>query len=280
MDLFEALQRRRTCRKFRLDDIPDSILERLTYAANRAPSGGNVNTKVILLVKDQTIIQRLRMLSPGFESNPPLILVICTRLSVPQDRSISIIDIGAAAENVALAATSLGLGVGFVKSFPQAAVSALLHLPDDIAPDLIITLGYSASKQEKSSKAQLTEIYRDSYGNISPKTQSSRKFSIDYLFEIVLFMLACARMCIDEPSRYGPKRLMDSLRRVLAIPRFVRGVSEDKFLAEVLSILEQRVDLQPSSVVYTDQFKSFLDELLTKFANELEKRSAMNLNVN
>jgi hypothetical protein len=247
----------------------------LIYAAHRAPSGGNVNTKIVLLVNDQGTIQNLKLVSPGLESNPTLILVLCIKLSVAQEHSITLVDIGAAAENVALAATSIGLGVGFVKSFPKAAVAKLLHLPNDVSPELFIALGYPRSDQDKPPRALPTEVYYNTYGN--PKHSNSQKNNPkpSYLFEIAAFILASARMCIDEPNRYGPKRLMDTLRRVLAIPKHVEGVSTDRFLSEILSTLEMRTEFQSSSAVLADHFKNFLDELLAKFGAEIEKRSSV-----
>jgi len=68
---------------------------------------------------------------------------------------------------------------------------------------------------------------------------------------------------------------MDTLQRVLAMSRHIKGIGEDKFLASILAELEQRTDMQISSMVYTDQFRSFLDNLIGRFVDELERRGRM-----
>ena len=46
-----------------------------------------------------------------------------------------------------LVAHSLGLGSGLVTSFSQAAVSAVLALPDGWSPELFVCLGHAAPVQ-------------------------------------------------------------------------------------------------------------------------------------
>lgn len=46
-----------------------------------------------------------------------------------------------------LAAHSLGLGAGVVTSFSQAAVGAVLNLPEGLSPEMFICLGHAALQQ-------------------------------------------------------------------------------------------------------------------------------------
>jgi len=76
------------------------------------------------------------------------------------------IDAGAAAENIALAAYSLGLGACFVKSYSEAGIARLLELPADARTELMVSVGYPgidkqpALKKGKSDK----QTYADRYG--------------------------------------------------------------------------------------------------------------------
>lgn len=64
------------------------------------------------------------------------------------------VDVGAAAQTMLLAAHALGLGAGVVASFSQAAVSAVLNLPDTLSPELFVCLGYPASVQPPAMRAR------------------------------------------------------------------------------------------------------------------------------
>jgi nitroreductase len=55
-------------------------------------------------------------------------------------------DVGAAMENMLLAAHALGVGAGPVTSFSQSAVQELLDLPGWLLPDLVVCLGYPGEK--------------------------------------------------------------------------------------------------------------------------------------
>jgi nitroreductase len=57
------------------------------------------------------------------------------------------VDVGTATQTMLLAAHSLGLGAGVVTSFSQAAVSAVLNLPDGLSPEMFICLGHAAAVQ-------------------------------------------------------------------------------------------------------------------------------------
>jgi len=263
------------CRDFKSGPVPEDVIERLVYAAERAPLGGNVSTRRLIVVRDKSTIHAMKLVSPGFGNEPPLVIVICTDESVSQSGSIASFDAGAAAENVALAAISLGLGAGFVKSYPEAAMRRLLRLPDRVATEIVVMLGYPAERQPPPPKAPPSPVYWEWYGNlVDSELRATAAIKSDYMLELALFILTSARTVVDEPSRYGPKRLMDSLQRVLEIPQHVDRVKEDPFLSSILSELKQREDMQISSVVYTDKFRNFLDSLIERFMEELERRKA------
>jgi nitroreductase len=55
------------------------------------------------------------------------------------------IDVGTAAQTMLLAAHSLGLGVGVVRSFSQAAVIEVLDTPRHLSPEMFVCLRYPAA---------------------------------------------------------------------------------------------------------------------------------------
>jgi len=70
------------------------------------------------------------------------------------------VDVGTAAQTMLLAAHSLGLGSGVVTSFSQAAVSAVLNLPEGWSPELFVCLGHAAPVQPTGMRARGNVTWR------------------------------------------------------------------------------------------------------------------------
>ncbi len=52
-DLFTALGKRHACRSFdQSREVPEELLEKLIYAAHRAPTGGGAPYRFLVVVKD------------------------------------------------------------------------------------------------------------------------------------------------------------------------------------------------------------------------------------
>ena len=63
-DLFDVLKRRRACRSFVAKEIPDDILKKVVYAAHRAPTGGNIPYRFLVVVKDPIQLRMLKAVAP------------------------------------------------------------------------------------------------------------------------------------------------------------------------------------------------------------------------
>src|SRR5258708_5623557 len=113
VELVQVLARRRTCRDFNVDPLPDDAVDRLLYAAQRAPLASNVPYREVIVVDDRRVIRAIKLIHPALLGSPPLLLVIATNVEMAKRRvgrigmSSSLIDSGAAGENVLLTATDL-----------------------------------------------------------------------------------------------------------------------------------------------------------------------------
>ncbi|MCY4527352.1 MAG: nitroreductase family protein [Anaerolineaceae bacterium] len=70
-------------------------------------------------------------------------------------------DVGKAAQNMALAAHSLGLATGPVTSFSQSAVSRILNLPEAFVPHMFICLGHAAEVSQFNVRPWQRITWRD-----------------------------------------------------------------------------------------------------------------------
>lgn len=168
MDVFEAIKKRTAIRNFTAQPVPDDLLQRIIVAAHKAPTGGNTPHRRIMALTDPKLIHALKQFAPGILGEPTAILVFYTDLNVilaereKITNSTSPIDAGAAAENAALAATALGLGSCFTKSYSEAAVKVLLGLPDGFRTEVMLQLGYPEQNRPNPVKprknGRITEI--------------------------------------------------------------------------------------------------------------------------
>lgn len=158
-------------RKFIDKPVEKEKLDLLLYAAGRAPQGGNMPVREFLVVTDPQYMKLLRGTTPSFLANSPAAIVICTDLEKAleamgvQGRDVlSLLDAGAAAENIALEALELGLGVSFVRSATTEAVKKVLGIPDRCRIDIIVGIGYRAKDSSPAVRATKPTVHLNQYG--------------------------------------------------------------------------------------------------------------------
>jgi hypothetical protein len=90
--------------------------------------------------------------------------------------------------------------------------------------------------------------------------------SDERLFEHVLYLVASARDCLDEPLIYGPFRMIEG------VSRLIEAFPEDAFLDEA----KARIDGEKYEVMGDrERFAAWLDELLRQFAAEAKRRNGV-----
>lgn len=151
MELLEALAKRRTYRQFLPEPLVPGTVDRLLFAAGRAPTASNVPYREVIVVDDPAVIRAVKQIHPALLGTPPLLLVIITNVPLALKRVgrvgelSSLIDSGAAGENILLAATDLGLGSQFTMISSMAGIRRVLGLPDHYRVDLVIPVGHRAA---------------------------------------------------------------------------------------------------------------------------------------
>jgi nitroreductase len=285
--LFEILKKRRACRHFEPRPVPDDVLEKLAYAAHRAPTGGNTPYRFIVIVKDPVKLKMLKLIAPGYFGDSSAALVVCTNLDIAERDlgslgrdQCSLYDAGAAAENVVLAAYALGLGASFIKSYSEIALKRILGLPEGYRTELVVSLGYPAEDEPPPLKHRKggNITYRDRFGeqwqqvkapDVSPSAESGNQTPEEYLFELALFLLTAARGCVTEPHMYGPLRLVDAVSRLTDLYSKTNLLKTDRFLMQA----KEKIDKNKYTVMASSEdFIKFMDDLISEFTEELKRR--------
>jgi nitroreductase len=165
MQTLEAIHSRRSIRAFTDDPVSDEDLETIIKAAGAAPSGGNDQMWIFVSMRDKKRIAALRALSPGIVGKPTAIIAMCLdkRLQTTNpEGSMDVMqryDIGAALENISLAAHDIGLGSCAIGSFHPQAVSSFLKLPENVEPCLLVVIGKPKAIPRGPRKRPIEEIH-------------------------------------------------------------------------------------------------------------------------
>lgn len=164
MELLEALNTRRSIRQYTADPISTAELQRLVEAAASAPSGGNRQPWAFIIIREPRKLKLLRAAAPGMSGVPAAMIAICLDgLKGETDPGsfayeVSLLSLGAAMENLLLAAHAQGLGACAIGSFHISSVRCILALPQHLEPKLLIALGHPVSQPKPPSRRPLAEI--------------------------------------------------------------------------------------------------------------------------
>lgn len=174
--MLEILQRRRSVRQYLPQPVAEEKVDQLLEAALRAPSSRGRNPWQFVVV---TEAERLRALSRAkphgaeFLAGAPLAVVVAAD---PQRCDVWVEDCAIAAIILQLTAASLGLGSCWVQirlrphgddRTAEAYVREIVGLPEHLAVDCIVGIGYPAETPPGHSRASLRfdQVHREQYGN-------------------------------------------------------------------------------------------------------------------
>jgi nitroreductase len=174
MDVLQAIKERRSVRRFEQRSVSPEVLRQLVETGCWAPSGGNRQTWRFVIVTDERRLSAMRMVSPGLIGEPPAAIVVCEDLAGSDEQFEQFGESGAsmnttmdaplAAYAITLAAHAEQLGTCIIASFNTAAVRHLLHLPDEVAPVLIVTVGYPARTPKPPRRRTEGVCFWETYG--------------------------------------------------------------------------------------------------------------------
>jgi coenzyme F420-0:L-glutamate ligase / coenzyme F420-1:gamma-L-glutamate ligase len=193
---FAALARgRRSVRRYLPDPIPRAVIEQALEAGRWAPSPhGRLPWRFVVLTQDAAKRTLADSMAAEFRRNlemdgqpeatvgvrldksyerilqAPALILICLyeadldRYPDPArqaaERTMAIQSLGAAAQNILLAAYGLGLDAGWMCAplFCPAPVQEALGLAPDLTPQALLTLGYAVTAPRRRARPALSEL--------------------------------------------------------------------------------------------------------------------------
>jgi nitroreductase len=172
MDAIKAIMKHRTIRKFKSDPIDDSILHKILEAGFRASTTGNMQVYSVIITRNEK--KRQKLWEYHFKQNmvlqAPLLLTFCAdfnrfsqwcrqRKAEPgYDNFLSFttaaIDALLVAQNVAIAAEALGLGICYLGTTTYNADKLVdfFECPEGVVPITTLVIGYPDEKPELTDR--------------------------------------------------------------------------------------------------------------------------------
>ncbi len=151
MEVIEAIQKRRSIRKYTNEQISDETVDAIIQCARLAPNAGGREPWAFVVVRSPEIKNALAEAAKKqrFVSAAPVVIVVCAdpdrsgQRYEDRGRTLYVLqDTAAAMTSMMLAATSLGLGSCWVGAFWESQVKQVLDLPAHLRPVAILPLGY------------------------------------------------------------------------------------------------------------------------------------------
>ena len=170
MDVFEAVQERRSIRNYQNKSVEREKMEKILEAGRLAPSAKNLEPWHFIVVTDPA---KRKALSGGtwakFLMQAPLVIVACgDKKSSPDWYAI---DAALAVENMVLTAVSEGLGTCCVGSFNEKDVKTALKIPENLEVLVMLAVGYPGDHIDLSSKLLNIVRKRKSLSEVASEEQ-------------------------------------------------------------------------------------------------------------
>lgn len=173
--VLEAIKSRRSIRKYLDLPLEFEKVGCILDAGRMAPSAGNLQGwKFVLVVHPEKRLQVAEAcLQQYWVATAPVLIIVCAEPNKSEryygkrgEELYSLLDAGAAVENMLLAAHGQGLGACWVSAFDDAMLRRAVGVPDNARPIAVVTVGYPDEKPVAPLKFELHNIvFFDKYGN-------------------------------------------------------------------------------------------------------------------
>ena len=146
----DSIFTRRSIRRYKDIKVEEEKIDKMLRAAMQAPSAMNQQPWEFIVVENKEALKQLSKVHmyAGLIENAPLAVVICGNENVMRAPEKWEQDLGAATQNLLLAATQLELGSVWIGIAPVRErmdyIKDMFNLPSNIKPYCVVAVGYPA----------------------------------------------------------------------------------------------------------------------------------------
>jgi nitroreductase len=172
---YELILSRRSIRQFKPEPISQDILKQLVNAARLAPSAANLQPLEFVVAEKEEITKKIfpclkwaAYIAP--EGNPkpghePMAYIIVLVNTTIRDKVFEY-DVGAAIENMILAAWERGIGTCWLLSVEREKIQEILKIPAEYRIDSVLALGYPDEEPVVEDAKDSVKYWKDSNGQL------------------------------------------------------------------------------------------------------------------
>ncbi len=167
MDVIEAINTRRSIRKFTGEVICDEELKIILKAGFQAPSAHNFEPRDYVVIKDRQVIEKITEFHPYAKMLPEAGcgIVVCGDSQKQPEIGFLVADCSASIQNMLLAAHGLGLGAVWCGIYSVEnlvkSMSDLLNLPEHIIPIGMVVVGKKSADKQPKDRYDESKIHYD-----------------------------------------------------------------------------------------------------------------------
>lgn len=175
MSLYNLILSRRTIRQFKPRPLSREILENLVNAARIAPSAANLQPLEYVVVDDKALCRRLfpflkwaAYIAPEGDPKPghePAAYIVVLVNSDIREKGHEY-DVGAAMENMILAAWEEGVGSCWLFSVERPRIQEMLRIPENYRVDSVLALGFPNEEPIAEDIKSSVKYWKDSEGQL------------------------------------------------------------------------------------------------------------------
>lgn len=163
MDVFAAIQGRRSIRQYDTRPVEDEKLNRVLEAARLSPSANNSQSWKFIAVRDAETRAMLAEAAGGqmFIKQAPVVIVACGLnpdkiMSCGQHRYT--VDLSIATAYMILQAYELGLGTCWLGHYDEKRVKEILGVPESVRIVAMTPLGYPSENPAPRPRKDFTDV--------------------------------------------------------------------------------------------------------------------------
>jgi nitroreductase len=173
--IYETIIRRRTIRKFKPTPVPRELLARFVDAARLAPSAANLQPLEFVAIDDAALREAVfpclkwaAYIAPAGDPRPgeePSAYIVALANTAIREKMFEY-DVGAAMENMILAALEEGVGSCWLLSIDRDKLRSVLGVPDGYRVDSVLALGYPAEDPTAEVWSESCRYWKDDAGRL------------------------------------------------------------------------------------------------------------------
>ncbi|HIP99449.1 TPA: nitroreductase family protein [Candidatus Bipolaricaulota bacterium] len=161
-EVLRAIKERRSIRSFKTDPVEPEKIEAILEAARWAPSGKNTQPWRLVVVESREKREQLGRLVTQMDMirTAPVTIAVLLDTQAGYDRTKDVQAIGACAQNILLAAHSLGLGACWIGRVRDEQVERVLGAREHEELMVLIPVGYPKESPPPRDRKPLAELVR------------------------------------------------------------------------------------------------------------------------